>query len=204
VPAVSAIGVLGGAFNPPHIGHLVLAQEAAGQLGLERVLLVPTGRAPHKPIADDPGAGLRLEMTTLAVEGNDTLRVDPVEVEGAADTDRPSYTADTLEVMSRELGGHELVLLMGADVARRFATWHEPQRILGLAKLAIAGRPGATVEQAEAAVAGLQGSVMRVEMPEIGISSSEIRRRAAAGASIRYLVPEAVRDLIAERELYRG
>jgi nicotinate-nucleotide adenylyltransferase len=182
----------------------VLAQEAATQLGLERVLLVPTGRPAHKPIADDPGAGLRLEMTVLAAEANDLLRVDPVEVEGAADTDRPSYTADTLEVMTRELGGQELVLLMGADVATRFGTWHEPRRILELAKLAIAGRPGATVEQAEAAVAGLDGGVIRVEMPEVGISSSEIRQRVATGASIRYLVPEGVRELIGERGLYSG
>jgi nicotinate-nucleotide adenylyltransferase len=168
------------------------------------VLLVPTGRPPHKEIADDPGAGVRLEMTTLAAEGNELLRVDPVEVEGAAETDRPSYTADTLEVMARELGEHELVLLMGADVATRFGTWHEPQRILELATLAIAARPGATVEQAEAAVAGLNGGLRTVEMPEIGVSSREVRRRVASGASIRYLVPDAVREVILERGLYAG
>jgi len=166
------------------------------------VLLVPTGRPPHREIEEDPGAGVRLEMTSLAANGNDVLLVDPVEVEGAADTDRPSYTVDTLEVMKRELGGRDLVLLMGADVATRFATWHEPERILELATLGIAGRARATVEQAETVVARLSGTVRRVEMPEIAVSSSEIRRRVGAGGSIRYLVTEAVRELIADRGLY--
>jgi nicotinate-nucleotide adenylyltransferase len=196
-----AVGLLGGAFNPPHIGHLVLAQEAAAQLGLEQVRLVPTGRAPHKEIADDPGMAARLELARLAAAGNDLLEVDPIEVDAAAEGDRPSYTLDTLEA----LAGDELVLLMGADVAAHLDEWHEPKRVLELARVAVAARPGTALDEAEAVLDRLEGRERGdiVRMPELGVSSTQIRRRVARGRPVRYLVPDGVLELIEAERLYR-
>lgn len=198
-----AIGVLGGAFNPPHIGHLVLAQEAAAQLGLERVHLVPTGRAPHKEIADDPGRATRLEMARVAALENHLLVVDPTEVEAAEEGDRPSYTLDTLEALSRSHRG--LVLLMGADVASHLEDWHEPRAVLELARVGIAARPGTDLDDAEAAVERLGGGDRTevVRMPGIEVSSTRIRRRVAQGRPVRYLVPDGVLELIEAGGLYR-
>jgi nicotinate-nucleotide adenylyltransferase len=182
----------------------VFAQEAAVQLELERVDLVPTGRAPHKQIADDPGMTTRLEMTELAARGNELLRVDRIEVDAAEGSEDPSYTLATLEAM-RGLRDDELVLLMGADVAAHLEEWHEPGRILELARLGIAARPGAALDEAEAALdrlgAGDRAEVVR--MPELDVSSTRIRRRVAQGRPVRYLVPDAVLELIEAMGLYR-
>lgn len=198
-----AVGLLGGAFNPPHIGHLVLAQEAAAQLGLERVRLVPTGRAPHKEIAEDPGMATRLEMARVAAEGNELLEVDPIEVDRADDDDRPSYTLDTLEGLGGDAG--ELVLLMGADVAAHLDDWHEPRRVLELARAGIAARPGAAIDEAEAVLERLDARDRAeiVRMPELGVSSTQIRRRVARGRPVRYLLPDGVLELIEAEGLYR-
>jgi nicotinate-nucleotide adenylyltransferase len=199
-----AIGVLGGAFNPPHIGHLVLAQEAAAQLDLKRVHLVPTGRAPHKQIAEDPGMTTRLEMTTIAAAGNQLLEVDRVEIEAAARSERPSYTLDTLEALSG--GEQDLVLLMGADVAAHLEEWHQPRRVLELARVGVAARAGTDLDDAEAALERL-GASRRAEvvrMPELEISSTRIRRRVAQGRPVRYLMPDGVLELIEAAGLYRG
>ena len=197
-----AVGVLGGAFNPPHIGHLVLAQEAAAQLGLERVHLVPTGHAPHKEIADDPGIATRLELITVAAEGNELLSVDRFEVEAAARGEGPSYTVSTLEALSRD--EEELVLLMGADVAAQLESWHRPDRVLELARIGVAARAGSDFDEAEAALDRLGGSgrVDVVRMPGLDVSSTRIRRRVAQGRPVRYLVPDAVLELIESTGLY--
>jgi nicotinate-nucleotide adenylyltransferase len=165
-----AFGVLGGAFNPPHIGHLVLAQEAAGQLGLERVVLVPTGRAPHKEIADDPGMVTRLELTRVAATENDLLEVSDFECRQAGSGEEPSYTVRTLEHLSER--GEELHLLMGADVAAHLDDWHEPERVADLARLGIAARPGTAIDEAEAALdrLGAADRADSVRVPEIGVS----------------------------------
>jgi nicotinate-nucleotide adenylyltransferase len=197
------VGVLGAAFNPPHVAHLVLAQEAAAQLGLERVLLVPTGRAPHREIPADPGPRVRLEMTEAAASGNELLEVDPREVEAAERSDEPSYTADTVEGLARD-GGGELVWIMGADAAAGLEGWRAPERILALARLGIAGRAGVEASEVVAVLGRLGGAERAkfIEMPEIGISSTMLRERVGAGRPIRYLVPEAVAELIEERGLY--
>jgi nicotinate-nucleotide adenylyltransferase len=197
------VGVLGGAFNPPHVGHLVLAQEAAAQLGLGRVLLVPSGRAPHKEIPDDPGPRVRLEMVEAAASGSDLLEADAREVDAAERSDGPSYTAKTLEELSRD-GDGELVWIMGADSAAGLEEWRSPERVLELARLAIAARPGVETSEVEGVLARLGGGdrAQFIEMPEIGVSSTMLRARVAAGRPIRYLVPEAVAELIARRGLY--
>ncbi len=179
----------------------MLAHEAAFQLGLERILLVPTGEAPHKRIEPEPGAGVRLELARLAAQGDDLLEVSDVEVTRAG----PSYSSHTLERLSDEHAGHDLHFLMGADVAAQLEAWHQPARVLELARLAIAGRPGAALDEVAAALKRLDAGDRAefIEMPEIGISSTAVRGRIARGQPIRYLVPGAVAELIAERGLYR-
>ncbi len=196
------LGVLGGAFNPPHIGHLVLAQEAAAQLGLDRVRLVPTGRAPHKEIADDPGPSTRLELTRVAATANELLEVEPFEIQAAESAAEPSFTANTLEQLSRE--DDDLVLLMGADVAAHLDEWHRPERVLELARVGVAGRPGTAIDEAEATLERLgAGDRMEiVRMPELGVSSTRIRRRVAQGRPVRYLVTDGVLELIEAEGLY--
>jgi nicotinate-nucleotide adenylyltransferase len=182
----------------------VLAQEAAAQLGLRRVLLVPTGRAPHKEIVDDPGELTRLEMAELAAAGNDLLEVDRFEIDGTAGDSVPSYTVTTLEDLRRRRRRDSLFLLMGADVAAGFGSWHRPERIAELAQLAVAARPGTVLDEAEAVLERL-GAAERTEvirMPEIGVSSTRIRRRVAQSRPIRYLVPDPVLEFIEAQGLY--
>jgi nicotinate-nucleotide adenylyltransferase len=200
--AVAAIGVLGGAFNPPHIGHLVLAQEAASQLGLSGVLLVPAGEAPHKRIEPEPGRDIRLAMARLAAATDPTLEASDVETS----REGPSFTFRTLELLSDTRPNDEFVFLMGADVAAGLESWRDPQRLLELARLGIAARPGNVLDEAEAALERLGGQERAeiVKMPEIGVSSTGIRRRVAAGRPIRHLVPDAIVDFIDERGLYRA
>jgi nicotinate-nucleotide adenylyltransferase len=198
---VGAIGVLGGAFNPPHIGHLVLAQESAFQLRLDEVVLVPVGESPYKRIDPEPGPAVRLEMARLAARADPLVDASDLEVARAG----PSFSFRTLELMSDARPGDEFVFLMGADVAAGLESWRNPTRVLELARLGIAARPGTALEEAEAAVERLGGDnrAQVVRMPEIGISSTGIRRRVAAGAPIRHLVPDGVAQLIGDRGLYR-
>jgi nicotinate-nucleotide adenylyltransferase len=194
--------VLGSAFNPPHVGHLELAQEAHAQLGLSDVVLVPTGRAPHKQIESDPGDVLRVQMTRLAVDGDERLSVSELET----GREGPSFMYRTLELLAEQRPDEVLVLVLGADAAAGLESWRSPERILELARLGIAGRPGVDPSRVEAALAGVggQGRAEPIEMPAIEVSSSMVRERVAAGRPIRYLVPDAVAGLIAERGLYRG
>lgn len=197
-----AIGVLGGAFNPPHIGHLVLAGDAAAQLGLERVLLVPAGEAPHRRIDPEPGREVRMEMVRLAAAGDELLEASDIEVA----RDGPSYTARTLELLHEQRPGDELTFLMGADVAASLEAWREPERVLELARIGVAARPGTVLDEAEAALERLGGGgrMELIRMPEIGVSSTRIRRRVTQGRPIRYLVPDGVAELIHQRGLYKA
>jgi nicotinate-nucleotide adenylyltransferase len=178
----------------------VLAQEAASQLRLDEVLLVPAGEAPHRQIDPEPGRDVRLEMARLAAITDDLLEVSDVE----ASREGPSFTFRTLEVLSDARPRAEFVFLMGADVAAGLDGWRNPQRVLELARLGIVARAGTALDEAEAALERLggQGQAEVVKMPEIGVSSTGIRRRVAAGRPIRYLVPEAVVTFIVERGLY--
>jgi nicotinate-nucleotide adenylyltransferase len=198
---MSSVGILGGAFNPPHIGHLVLAQEAASQLRLERVLLVPTGEAPHKRIEPEPGPEVRLEMTRMAAATDELLEVLDWEVARSG----PSYTYLTLERLLDFHPDDEKWLLMGADVAASLESWKRPERVVELARIAIAARPGTPIAEAEAALErlGARDRAEIVEMPKIDISSSSVRERVAAGRPTRYLVPDGVREAIERRGLYR-
>lgn len=179
----------------------MLGQEAAFQLGLDEVLLVPAGEAPHRRIEPEPGAEVRLEMTRLAAGENGLLLASGVDVA----REGPSFTFRTLELLSNERPGEEIWFLMGADVAAGLEGWNRPERVLELARVGIAARPGTAIDEAEAALERLGGAgrAEAIRMPDLAVSSTRIRRRVAEGRPIRYLVPEPVRRLIAERELYR-
>jgi nicotinate-nucleotide adenylyltransferase len=197
----AAIGVLGSAFNPPHLGHLALAQEALWQLGLDEVVLVPTGQAPHKRIVDDPGPETRMEMTRLAAADDSRFSVSPLEVE----REGPSYTYETLEALAEERADRELVFVMGADAAVGLESWREPERVVELARLAVARRAGVSDPEVGAVMRslGCEGGATMLEMPQFGVSSSAVRERAKQGRPMRYLVPDTVADLIEERGIYR-
>jgi nicotinate-nucleotide adenylyltransferase len=194
------IGVLGSAFNPPHLGHLALAQEALWQLGLDEVILVPTGDAPHKRIADDPGRELRMAMTRLAAADDPRFSVSALEVE----RDGPSYTYETLELLANERGDTGLVFVMGADAALGLESWKNPERVVELARIAVARRAGVSEAEVTAVLRSLDadGDATMLEMPQFGVSSSSVRERAAAGRPLRYLVPEPVARFIEEKGIY--
>jgi nicotinate-nucleotide adenylyltransferase len=198
--SAGGIGILGSAFNPPHLGHLALAQEALWQLELDEVVLMPTGEAPHKRIVDDPGRELRLAMTRLAAADDARFSVSTLEVERQG----LSYTYETLELLARERGDTELVFVMGADAAVGLESWREPRRVVELARLAVARRAG--VSDAEVAAVmrslGAEERATMLEMPQFGVSSSAVRERAAAGRPLRYLVPESVARFIEEKGIY--
>jgi nicotinate-nucleotide adenylyltransferase len=199
--APAGIGVLGSAFNPPHLGHLALAQEALWQLGLAEVILMPTGTAPHKRIVDDPGREQRLAMTRLAAADDSRFSVSTLEVE----REGPSYTYETLEQLAEDRGDSELVFVMGADAAVGLESWREPQRVTELARLAVARRAGISDADVAAVLRslGAAGQATMLEMPQFGVSSSAVRERAAAGRPLRYLVPESVARFIEEKGIYK-
>lgn len=194
------IGVLGSAFNPPHLGHLALAQEALWQLGLDEVVLMPTGEAPHKRILDDPGRELRLAMTRLAAADDTRFSVSALEVE----REGPSYTYETLELLAEERPDTDLVFVMGADAAVGLESWKRPERVVELARLAVARRAGVSDADVAAAMRslGADGRATMLEMPQFGVSSSAVRERAAEGRPLRYLVPEPVARFIEEKGIY--
>lgn len=184
------LGVLGSLCNPPHLGHLVLAQEAAWQLDLDGVLLVPTGTPSHRP-APPESAAVRLRLAQAAAEADPLVTASAVEVERLG----PSYMADTLEVLARTEEA-ELVLILGADQYATLDAWHDPDRVRAAARIAVAPRPGGPPLTGD-------DRCVPIGMPTIDVSSSDIRRRVAAGAPIRHLVSDAVRNLIDVEGLYR-
>jgi nicotinate-nucleotide adenylyltransferase len=186
------MGVLGSLCNPVHVGHLLLCQEATWQLGLSRVVLVPTGTPPHRPAPAEPAA-LRLRLAQAAAIGNPALSVSQIEI----DRPGPSYMADTLAELAERYPGSRLVLLLGSDQYAALSTWHEPELVAQRATIAVAHRPGVS------AALRVDASIERIEMPQVDISSSMIRERVAVGRPIRHLVPEPVRELIEAEGLYR-
>ena len=187
-------------FNPPHVGHLALAQAAANDLGLERVLLTPALVPPHKPALWDPGAEHRLHMCRLAVQGDPRLGVCTLELERPG----PSYTVDTLRSIHVSDPDAELTLIVGADMARTLGSWREPREILKLARLAVAERDGSTRREVLDALIPLggEGRTVFLEMPRHDVSSSLVRRRLTTGAPIDELVGDDVARYISRHELY--
>jgi nicotinate-nucleotide adenylyltransferase len=212
---VTSIGILGGTFNPPHRGHIALARHARAQLGLERVLLMPAHSAPHKREAD-PDPSHRLQMCRLAAAGVLGVAACAIEIERGG----PSYTVDTLEAIHGNEPDAELTFIVGADVARMLPAWREPERVLELARLAVAEREdvgradvlraldglalGAGTMPARGAgpAAGGARGVVFLKLGTIDVSSSMVRKRVARGEPVEELVGSAVAAYIAAHELY--
>jgi nicotinate-nucleotide adenylyltransferase len=194
------VGIYGGVFNPPHHGHLVAAQEAHTQLGLDVVVWIPVGDAPHRVIESDPGAEARMEMVELTTSGDERFRVSRIEL----DREGPSYTVDTLRELREREPEDELFLILGGDQALALRTWREPEQVLELATLGVFERGSSTREAIGITIGRMAGAdrVRFLEMPRIDISSTMVRRRAAAGTPIRYLVPDKVANFIGAQSLY--
>jgi nicotinate-nucleotide adenylyltransferase len=195
------IGVLGGTFNPPHLGHLLCAQEAYVQLALDAVMLIPARTPPHKPVEEEPGPEHRLELCRRAAQDDERFQVSDVEIGRPG----PSYTVDTLSILHSNAPDNDLFLIVGGDIAAGLPDWHEPERVLSMATLAVAKRRGTPRADVEAALEHLKGGdrASFFRMPRIDISSTLVRDRVRAGLPIRYLVPEPVDRYIAEKGLYR-
>lgn len=178
------------------------AQEAREQLGLDVVLLMPAAVPPHKEVPEDPGAEVRVELCRLAAAGEEGLEVSVIELERPG----PSYTVDTLRDVHARHPEDALTFIVGGDMARSLPTWRSPEEVVGLATFAVAEREGIRRADILEQVAGL-GAPERFrffDMPRLDVSSSDIRRRVAAGRPIRHLVPAPVADYIEAHGLYRG
>ncbi|MCZ6614854.1 MAG: nicotinate-nucleotide adenylyltransferase [Chloroflexi bacterium] len=196
------IGILGGTFDPIHIAHLIVAEEARVQLNLKEVVFIPVGQPWLK--ADQPvsPANLRMEMVRVAIASNPFFRVSSIEV----DRPGPTYTLDTLVALREELGREaELHFILGTDALQDLPRWKEPNRILELCTPVVFTRPeyeNVSPTRMEEALPGIAKKVRVLRDPQIGVSGTEIRRRVADGTSIRYLVPEGVERFIMEHRLY--
>jgi nicotinate-nucleotide adenylyltransferase len=197
---VARLGLLGGTFNPPHLAHLVCAQEACVGLELERVIWIPVFEPPHKEVEGDPGVEHRIALCRAAVGDDPRFEVSRIE----ADVPGRSYTVDTLRRLHESSPEDELTFIVGGDMAHALPTWHEPEAVLSLAALGVAERDGVRRNDIAERLSGLAGSdrIRFFDMPRLDISSSMIRRRVATGRPIRYLVPDAVASYIATQGLY--
>lgn len=187
------IGVLGGTFDPIHLGHLVVASEVCAALALDRVLLVPAHRQPFKDSTGDAAPEHRLAMCRLAADADERLEVSDVDLRRGGTT----YTVDTLTDLAGEYADAEFFFIAGADSVSRLSEWRDPERLMTLATFVGVARPGQ-------AAPALQAPHLVVETPQMGVSSTEVRRRRQIGAPVRYLVPDAVADYMATHTLYLG
>ena len=196
------IGILGGTFDPVHIAHLIVAEEARIQLDLEEVVFIPTGQPWLKAAQPVSPANLRMEMVRVAIASNPFFRLSSIEV----DRPGPTYTLDTLVALREEWGREaELHFILGADALQELPRWNEPNRIIELCTPVVFSRPeyiNVSLEELEDALPGIAGKVRVLRDPQIGVSGTEIRRRVAGGTSIRYLVPEGVERFIIDNRLY--
>lgn len=190
------IGIFGGTFNPPHMGHLIALESVRDQLKFDEVLFIPSCQPPNKPHSILAQGHDRFEMTGLAVRGNTSFKVSDIELRREGTT----YTVDTLRYLSGESGNAGLYFIMGADNYTEFETWKNPEEILTYADVIVMSRPGWDELPGKSRFVR---SVHFVSVPLIGISGTDIRRRVKLGRSIRYLVPRAVEDYIAQRNLYK-
>jgi nicotinate-nucleotide adenylyltransferase len=196
------IGILGGTFDPPHVGHLWLATLAADVLDLHRVLFMPASQPPHKRGRRMSSAADRLLMTRLAIGSDPAFEICPLEMERPG----PSFTVDSVEQLAGMYEGSRLFLLMAADSLAQIDTWREPDRLLAIVEWAVGPRPGSPLPGRGELRARFGRQASRIHLldgPALDVSASEIRRRVAAGRAIRYLVPVAVEEHIARRGLYR-
>lgn len=195
-----AIGIMGGTFDPIHYGHLITAACASDQLGLERVIFVPAAIPPHKRNRLLTSEEERLAMTRLAVQGNPRFSVSDIEIRRGG----VSYTIDTLRYFRQEYPAHRLCFIIGGDTVSDIASWKSPEELIELAAFVVGGRPGYTYEELKTSSFYLKyiERILYLEMPGIGISSTEIRKRVRHGRTIQYQLPSAVEAFIHTHKLY--
>lgn len=191
------LGVFGGTFDPPHLGHLIVAESVQEQLPLEVVLFVPVFLAPHKPDGMFASPSHRLKMVQLAVNGNPRFRVSDVEVRRGG----TSYTIDTLHTLRSLYPSDKFFLIIGTDNLQIFRSWKEPQEVLNASSVVVINRPGFDRSVTENEIAN---RVRFIQVPAVEISGTDIRDRIRTGRSVRYLVPDSVRAYIEENHLYRS
>ena len=193
------VGMMGGTFDPIHVGHLAIADEVREALGLERILFVPAGTPPHKRASEVTAVQHRVAMVEAAIADNAAFELSRVEV----DRPGPSFTVDTVEQLAASF---DVTVILSAETFHELPTWHEPERLFAAARVAVVPREGyAAPDPAWLARAfpGREDRVRYVEAPHLGVSSTGIRARIAAGRTIRYLVPAAVASYVAAHGLYR-
>jgi nicotinate-nucleotide adenylyltransferase len=196
------IGIMGGTFNPIHIGHLVTADEARERFALDKVIFMPAGVHPHgKEISGGATPELRYQMTVAATADNPAFEVSRYELDKAGS----SYTVDTVRCLREQMPATEIYFITGADAIMEILDWKDPQELLEMAVLIAASRPGYPLERLSdtAQQLGQPERIKFMEIPAIGISSSLIRDKVAAGRSIKYLVTEGVEQIIEKEDLYR-
>jgi nicotinate-nucleotide adenylyltransferase len=198
------LGVLGGTFDPIHFGHLLAAEEARVTLRLDRVLFAPAGDPPHKQGYAILPVTHRLRMVRLAIADNPAFEISTVDL----DRPGPHYTVDTIQLLCDkwDTGADETFFIMGVDSLAHLLTWHQPDQLIELCRLAVVARPGyrADLVKLEAAMPDVSRRLDWVEMPVLGISSSDLQRRVREERSIRYQVPAAVAEYVTEHRLYRN
>ncbi len=195
------LGILGGTFDPPHLGHLILAETAYEALGLSCVLFLPAADPPHKFSQPITPVKHRVAMLRAAITGNPHFAVSDVDATRAG----PQYTVDTLAILHAQRPKADLYFLMGGDSLHDFLSWRDPAGIIRQAQLAVMRRPGSIIDLTGMAekLPGITDRVLFVDAPVIGIAATTLRERVRAGLSIRYQVPKAVERYIAEHGLYR-
>ncbi|MGF7144268.1 nicotinate-nucleotide adenylyltransferase [Anaerotaenia torta] len=197
------IGIMGGTFNPIHNGHLFLAENAYEQVGLEQVVFMPSKNPPHKAKLEGITDQQRVDMIALAIEDNPHFVLSTLELK----RDGLTYTADTLELLTKEHPEEEYYFIVGADSLFMMDQWKEPQKIFDRCKVAAACRDGldlkALADQAQYLKEKFHGEILLVEMPMMQLSSESIRGRAARGQSLRYYLPDRVIAYIEENQLYQ-
>lgn len=186
------VGILGGTFNPIHIGHLILAEESREKLGLDKIIFVPTYLPPHKDNSDIAEARTRLKMASLAIKGNRDFAVSDIEIK----RDGRSYTIDTIRELKKEYPDDELFFIIGSDLLNYLEEWKDLSEIVKMVKFVAVTRPGFPLEK-------IPSYIRTVAINAVDISGFEIRRRIKENKSLKYLVPEAVRAYIIKNKLYR-
>lgn len=196
------LGLLGGTFDPVHLGHLILAEQCREQCGLDEVWFVPSRLPPHKRETKISDGRARVEMLTFAVAGHPAFKVSRIEL----DREGPSYTVETLQQLVVEDASRELYFLIGGDSLADLPHWREPRRILELATIVAAGRgrtPLPPMDRIREELGEAAARIECIEMPAVDLSSTDLRRRVRDGRSIRYMTPRAVEIYILEHGLYR-
>ena len=195
-----AYGVLGGTFDPPHVGHLLLAEWAKEELRLDRVIWVPAGDPWRKWNTGVTPAKQRVAMVRRAIARNRSFRVSTLEVERHG----PAYAVDTLAALRRENPNRGVIFILGLDALRDLPNWRQPRRLISMAELAVAarGRQRLSAAELERLLPGLSHRVVWLSMPRVDISATDLRRRASEGRSLRYLVPDSVEEYIRRHGLY--